>query len=226
MADVRKATGKRRLERTTAEAWEIHKARAANRPELPPPPSLKQRFEAKIVSRFGAEIDARGGETEIEEDRGSATLRILDRRDGLYLLGCTGWRQYSRSFGARQASLAYLCGVDDNGDWAVRVPGTCSSVSDAIDAIEPPQVKKAREDGRTILRQGDVYAVEQRCDRAAKTAANLPATHTWDNESRVLTHDDPDRPHAPLHVPFRCSFYAQRALGMGRGAGRGIGMAD
>lgn len=181
------------------------------------PSPLIDRLHACIVAIYSEVIEDRGGETTIEERAQSVSLHVMDRSRDLTLLGCDGWRQYSRRFGARPASLRYLCGRDDNGRWAVRVPSTCDSVGDVVRFVEPADVQRARADGRRILRQGDVYLVEQRIDNFDAVAGTR---HRWDAATRTLHHDDPQAPHAGLHVPFRARASVQSVLRMGRVNGR------
>lgn len=197
--------------RSARDMWALARDRRAAR-ELAPRRSLMQR----LAERYIAEIDRRRGEVRIETERGHAdvTLGIVDHRDGLTLLHCEGWRAYSRSFGNRHASLSYLCGRDDAGLWAVRVPGTIITVADGLAYLEPAAVSAARAKGRRVIRQGEVYAVESVRDSGLH---RLPAGHTWAPATRLLSHEGG---HAPLHVPFRARFIAQNGLGMGRGAGR------
>lgn len=171
---------------------------------------------AALAARYTAAVVARGGETEIVGGYGSASLEVADRAGGLVLLRAEGWRQYSRSYGARPATLAYLCGTDDSGDWAVRVPGTTASVREALEWMEPAAVRRARAAGRPILRQGDVYAVRgRRCDD--QRGEPVGTRHGWSSDGRWLLHPE----HAPLQVPWPARLYAQRAYEMGRSGRRG-----
>lgn len=188
-----------------------------------PAQNLAARLQARLTEQYSTEISSRGGETSIEEKSRSIDLEIVDRAGGLALLRAEGWRHYSSRFGARHAEIAYLAGRDDNGPWAVRVPGNLTDVSAALQWVEPKAVREARAEGRQVLRQGDVYAVEAKRDRAAVDAAELPARHHWDAATRTLQHDDAERPHAPLHVPFRARLVPQRVYQMGRTSRRGRG---
>lgn len=89
IAAAKERTGKRRLERTVAEAWAVAKPRIEHSAWL-------ARLPSTIEGR------RRGGETDIETENGTEYLRVTDRRDGLVLLGCDGWRYYSRQAGSRQ----------------------------------------------------------------------------------------------------------------------------
>lgn len=176
--------------------------------------SLQDRRRAFIQARYTDEIALRGGETRIVGDNTVHHLALNDEQGGLFLLRAEGWRYYSRREGSHRAVLAYLCGRDDNGRWAVRVPGTCRSVEEALEKIEPPTVRQAREAGRTVLRQGDVYVVET--TKAHDGKGELPSNHRWCPQSRELRHLDAQSPHATLTVPFHCRFVPQKALRMGR----------
>jgi hypothetical protein len=99
----------------------------------------------------------------------------------------------------------------------VRVPGTIYLVSQALEWVEPAAVRRARSRGKQVLRQGDVYFCQ--CARE-DDLQHLPRSHRWDPDMRMSTHAQ----HAPLHVPFFCQIYRQKAYGMGRG--RGLGAAD
>ena len=183
-------------------------------PYRPANRSLQDRRRAFIQASYTDEIALRGGETRIVGDNTVHHLALKDDQGGLFLLRAEGWRYYSRREGSHRAVLAYLCGRDDNGRWAVRVPGTCRSVEEALEKIEPPTVRQAREAGRTVLRQGDVYVVET--TKAHDGKGELPSNHRWYPQSRELRHLDVQSPHATLTVPFHCRFVPQKALRMGR----------
>ncbi|MEN6304895.1 MAG: hypothetical protein ABFD96_19345 [Armatimonadia bacterium] len=175
---------------------------------------LARRLRDYKLKVYTQEIRSRGGETSIRGKVANTYLRIIDQADGLLLLRADGWRHYSNRFGARPAHLVYLCGRDDNGRWAVRVPSTVERVSEALEVLKPAPVRKAEEAGRTVLRQGDVYAVQT--TRRYDGAGELPSNHVWDVTTRELRHLDPRAPHACLTVPFPVRFYTQTALRMGR----------
>lgn len=200
---------------------------AAARAPIAQSPTLAERLSSFLAEKYSAVVADRGGEVSIAEDYRAVPLRVIDREpsQGLVLLGADGWRQYSRRFGARRASLRYLCGRDDNGAFAVRVPSSCDSVEQAEDYLEPAEVRSAREDGRKVLRQGDVYVIAIR--RGRDNFSNLPESHTWDPTSRTLRHSG-ESPHQALHVPFSpAKAVPQTALRMGRlNSGRRTGRGD
>lgn len=186
---------------------------------------------AQLEGELIQEIDRRGGETGIDHSgygRKNNTefrpVEIIDVGESegrmVVLLRAEGWRYYSCRFGSRPAHVAYLAGFDDNGPWAVRVPGTMETTEEALEWMIPATVQKARDAGRRVLRQGDVYAVETNRAHEAATDVDVDG-HRWYARSRVLIHGDRERAHEPLQVPYRCRFVAQRAYEMGRGAGMG-----
>lgn len=184
--------------------------------------SLHERLAKYVAETYTEVIAARGGETTIDEKDRSIPLSVVAREGGLTLLRAEGWRHYSNRFGAKKAAIAYLCGRDDNGRWAARVPATCASVADALEAITPAAVKAAIANGKRIVRQGDVYAVET-APRYDQSGDRLPENHIWDAETRTLIHADSNAPHAALQIPFPVRWAVQNTLRMGRTSSRGRG---
>lgn len=195
---------------------------------MPPNTPLHLRVKERLLALYCNEIRRRGGETAIMAGEKASALRAVElgleqREGGLALLRCDGWRYYSRRYGSRPATLAYLCGRDDNGPWAVRIAGSCTSIAEALAWVTPGLVKEATDKGLRVLRQGDVYAVEmRRGDRAGLDP--LPSSHHWDPASRTLRHAPEDgRQHRPLHVPFGARFVRQRVYEPGRSTRRVYG---
>lgn len=177
-----------------------------NRDPLPREFGLwSHRAKQKRIAEFAGEIRRRGFDTTIQERHGTVSLGLVDRADGLWLLGASGWRHYSNRFGDRFASIAYLCGQDDNGLWAVRVPGTVDTVEEALEWSIPKEVQKARGNGRRVLRQGDVFALELKRDGKH----DLPDGHEFDPVSRELSHEGG---HKPRYIPWPCKFVTARGL--------------
>lgn len=173
-----------------------------------------------LAEAYESVIAARGGELSVERNG----LVVTDVEDGLVVLHAEGYRHYSRRFGDWYARLSYLAGQDDNGPWAVRVPGTITTVSAALRWLTPARVRHAQEKGRKVARQGDVYAVQvgNGQDRTAQSATSLGGSHRWDPEARILHHEPGDgRPHGPLHVPYAAIFVRQSVYRMYRSGRRG-----
>lgn len=124
-------------------------------------------------------------------------LSILDRnvQGRVVLLGSSGWYEYSRKAGTWYYDVSVLSGVDEGQVWAIRVPGRCNTIADALAAIEPAAVRKARDAGRWVGRQGDIYLVE--LQRGPNNMRALPYSHAWDASARTLSHGE----HSALQVP-------------------------
>jgi len=165
-----------------------------------------KRFIERNRQMFVREIARRGFDTEIAKEHGEPVqLSVSSRKDGMWLLTASGWRYYSRRFGSRYVEIAYLCGVDDNGPWAVRVPGNTCTVDEALDYTIPAEVKKAHDTGRQVLRQGDVFAIQTKRDGDH----SLPRGHRFDAQTRTLTHEGG---HEAVAVPFPCKFVVAQGL--------------
>ncbi|MFF5668775.1 hypothetical protein ACFY8S_01340 [Streptomyces hygroscopicus] len=204
----------------------LRRERISNRPVALAPRPVIERLRARIIADAVAEISRRGGETEIVGDRSIVGLHLADRDTATrtVLLRAEGWRYYSRRFGARHATLAYVYGTDDAGPWAVRVPGNLTSLVEALAWMEPAEVTKARAAGRRVRRQGDVYAIETTTAHDGRGSEALPEAHQWRQETRYLVHRPEDgRRHRPLKLPYPVRFVRQRVLEMGRSGGRAYG---
>jgi hypothetical protein len=200
-------------------------------------PALRARLATRLAGAYRAEIARRGGETSIQTDKNSETgLAVTDRQDGLTLLHVDGWRYYGSSNPARPAALSYLCGTDDSGRWAARVPGTITTVAEAEGWITPADARKAAQNGKKVRRQGDIYAVEttQAHDtpsgwigddrRRDKKTGQWVTSHYWNAGTRTLVHRPEDgRKHRPLRLSYPVRFVQQQPYQMGRGAHRAYG---
>ncbi len=187
---------------------------------------LQKRLAGSLLDAARNEISRRGGELTIAGKDYETELQIVDRVPGqrMMLLHAAGWRYYGRRTPASWATLSYLVGHDDAGRWAVRVPGTITTVRAALVWITPKQVADAVAAGRRVLRQGDVYAVETTKKYDGAGADQLPAAHTWNPRTRYLTHAPEDgRKHRPLRAAFPVRFVVQRVYEMGRTNNRANG---
>jgi hypothetical protein len=183
--------------------------------------------ERTLLTVLREEIARRGGETEIEGRYGPpAVLKVTDgpagrlpEHEGLVLMHASGYRDYGKTHGCHMTRLSYLCGVDEGQLWAVRVPGTITTVREAVRWIEPAEVRNARQAGRPVFRQGDVYIVFTSARYDGAGAEDLPEHHIWNPETRVLTHPQ----HQSRYFPTSVRFYGQKALEMGRSGRYGSG---
>jgi hypothetical protein len=218
----------------------LRRQRRQRNAPLPARPALSTRLNQYLAARYSAEIERRGGETAIHAGSKASALQpirleVVDRKDGLTLLRCEGWRYYSRQYGSRPATLAYLCGRDDTGDWGVRVAGTITTIHDALTWITPASVVAAEYAGRRVDRQGDIYAIETirahdtvtgwiGDDTRISGAGEVVTSHHWDATRRILSHHPADgRRHADLYLPHPVRFVQQRSYAHGRGGRWGAG---
>ena len=174
--------------------------------------ALQERFQDFLADRVLAEAGRRGLPTVLglanngyENLAFHSMTRTLEGRL-VVLVSAAGYAEYSTAFGSRRASLSILGGWDDNGMWAVRVPGSIVGVAEALAWLKPAEVRKAEEQGRRVLRQGDVWIVERGRDAMAR--ADLPPGHRWDARQRMLRHGD----HAPTRVDFPAIAVTKSAL--------------
>lgn len=184
--------------------------------------SLVARLARRRRALYLQEADRRGLPTVLHLAKNPAQdlMMVSETRtqEGYHvgLLRAEGWAKYAGGVPASRASLAILAGHDDAGLWAVRVPGTMTTAGAALAWLEPAEVRKARDAGKRVLRQGDVYVVER--TRDAMGQGDLPAGHVWEPGSRTLVHDG----HARLHVPFPARAFRQSTLAaFGSGRRRG-----
>jgi hypothetical protein len=196
----------------------LRRRRAAlHRPPTPIPP-VAERARARFLANAVAEIARRGGEASIEGEHRSIPLSVVERTDGVALLGASGWRWYGKRVTPRFVELAYLYGTDDAGPWAVRVPGNTATIAEGLTWLTPAAVVKAEAAGRRVRRQGDVYAIETTRGRDGR--GDLPDAHEWRPETRRMVHRPADgRKHRPLVLPWPVEFVTQRTIAMGRGNG-------
>jgi hypothetical protein len=186
------------------------------------------------LAAYRAEVERRGGETVIAGLYRTEELGISDEAGGLAVLHTAGFRAYSRGHGCHWATLSYLCGTDDNGPWAVRLPGTITTVAAAQYWVTPAAVHRAVRLGRRVRRQGDIYAIEMK--RQGDTASGWigddwrwqdgrrVTSHWWDAETRYLKHrPEGGKRHRPVKISWPVRFVQQNVYGMGRGMGRGPG---
>ncbi|MFJ5635082.1 hypothetical protein ACIQF5_20895 [Streptomyces goshikiensis] len=213
-------------QRSMSAITKLRRDRAGNRSAAPAAvESVGERLTRRLVSQARAEIRRRGGETAVfgKNDRVTGSLHLVDRDRGqrIILVKAAGWRYYSTRTPQAYVELAYLHGTDDAGPWAVRVPGTMTTVREALAWLTPNEVVKALDKGLRVRRQGDVYAIETSAKRDGDGTWDLPEGHTWRANTRHLVHTPADgRKHRPLRLAHPVRFVVQRAYAMGRSGAR------
>ena len=122
----------------------------------------------------------------------------IDTKKHMVLFGADSWRKYSRQV-SYPINLRYLTGIEDGQRWAVRMPSSVNSISDALDWIEPAEVRHAREAGKWVARQGDVYLVELKSGKNNLSA--LPDSHNFSviNRIRAFWHTQ----HKTVRIPAK-----------------------
>lgn len=163
------------------------------------------------MDKFFNEIENRGFETGFDTGYKNESwakskhveIECIEKRRGLRLYKLDSWKKYSRNC-VYPCTLVYLAGVERGEYWAVRCPSTVDSINEALDYTTPAEVKKAKKSGKKVLRQGDVFIVEKTRD----CKSLLPENHTWNSETRMLTHPT----HRDIKVDFPCKFLQGKSV--------------
>ena len=102
--------------------------------------------------------------------------RVIDRQIAkrLWLVHDEYNHHYSNRCGDWWTGASYLCGYEDGQYWAVRVPRTIRTVAEALDWHIPAAVRRAQDEGRQVIRQGDVWFVQL---KRGKDNLDLPLGH-------------------------------------------------
>lgn len=150
---------------------------------------------------------------------------VIDYRPGYALVGVDGWINYSRSYGTYVTMRGLVLIDRDTGEYRfLRVGPNVSSIDEALDYIMPAVVRKAKDRGQEVIRQGDVYYIPTRkWDLRAIDGTDHIAGQEGD--SYVITH--PHHPTITLNSPH--SAYRQilvRNTRFGPGGGRAVGHGD
>lgn len=162
---------------------------------LPCPRTLQQRLKDHLIELGQQEIRQRRLTTPAGWSNANPIIVDRDVANRLWIVGAEYQFHYSNAFGDWWVGANYLCGRDDGGTFAMRVPKNCNTIAHALKWITPSAVIEAQRKGRWTGRQGDVWLVE--LVRGKDNLRDLPPGHEYDPESRCLTH----RSHQPLLVP-------------------------
>ena len=166
------------------------RARQANRP-VAWTPNIRARLQRHLLDLAVAEASRRGLTTLLVP----TDLIDYDPKARVWLVGAEEW------VGSRANNWRYthrwLVGRDEGRLWAVRVPGTVETVDEGLAWLEPAEVRRAREQGRGVLRQGDIYFIEMKRPGYENMAALEGTRHTWNPETRTVSHPE----HRTVQIP-------------------------
>ncbi len=166
------------------------RARRANRP-IAWNPDIRIRLQRHLIDLAVEEIRRRGLATLLVPN----ALIDYDPKARIWLVGAearigpagNGWWYTHR----------WLVGRDEGRLWAVRVPGTVETVAEGLAWLEPAEVRRAREQGRGVLRQGDIYFIEMKRPGYENLAALEGTRHAWNPETRTVIHPE----HRTVQIP-------------------------
>lgn len=183
--------------------WQLRADRRARKTNTDPlaksgPATLRYRAARRRIDICIEQIEARGLDVPTgfwSQGVSALGLASHDRQTNTWLCTCSYRYEYSKAFGAWWQNAAYLCGKDDAGYWAMRVPSTCQTVADAIQWAYPAAVLKAQAEGRRVWRQGDILAVELKAGKDNTDA--LRGTRHEFRDTRYLVHPE----HNPVRLP-------------------------
>jgi len=174
-----------------AEVKAKQEQRAANRPGTSYTPDIRARVRAHLLALAREEVARRGLATLLRP----TTLVDYDPKARVWLVGA------EERIGSRTNSWLYehqwLVGRDEGRLWAVRVPGTIASVAGGLAWLEPAEVKRAKAQGRGVIRQGDIYFIEMKRPGYENLDALAGTRHIYDPQTRTVTHPE----HADVTIP-------------------------
>lgn len=173
-----------------AEVKAKQEQRRANRPGEWNP-NIRARMRRHLLEMAAQETRRRGLATLLVPD----TLIDYDPKARVWLVGAAA------RVGSKSNNWWYdhrwVVGRDGGRLWAIRVPRTVNTVEEALRFLEPAEVRRAREEGRGLLRQGDIYFIEMRRRGYENLTALEGTRHTYDPATRTVTHPE----HKPVRIP-------------------------
>lgn len=182
----------------------VHRARVAARGG--PPIPLSTRLTYYLCSRAQATAVARRAPTPTGWDWDTARITDRDVPARMFVLHAEYKHHYSRRAGDWWTGASYLVGYEDGQWWIERIPRTIRTVAEAVAHITPADVRRARDEGRAVIRQGDVFLVALK--RGQDNLRDLPRSHRL--EAGVLTHPQ----HGTVTLPPAPAWRAYRVVGV------------
>lgn len=176
----------------------LRAARARAKPEEPLPLAL--RLKRRLIAICNEQILQRGLTT--PAGWWDAYKRLdHDPATRLWVVSAEYRHQYSRRE-SWWTGASYLCGWEDGQHWAIRIPRTIVTVAEALAWVEPAPVRRARAEGRKVLRQGDWFFVPLRRGEDDLTALS-GSGHIFDPEARVVRHPQHGELFLSPDTPYR-----------------------
>jgi len=127
------------------------------------------------------------------------SLSVKKTDKGVVFLASYSLYRAALNFG-RWREFSFVFGIEDGSLFVDRVPYT-TSIDEALEWMKPSEVKKAEEEGRLVLRQGDVFFVELKSRRKTIFDYALPRNHeaveTEDGKKVLVKHHE----HTALVLP-------------------------
>jgi hypothetical protein len=130
--------------------------------------ALNENSRKRFVNRTRKQIEERHIRVPEDFGRKEMVAEVTDRveRPSMWVVHFSwktrSWGSSSDYLPPRKMHASFLCGRGDGQDWAVRVPGTITTVQKALDWITPAEVKKARAAKKKVFRQGDIFFLPMR----------------------------------------------------------------
>ena len=155
--------------------------------------------------------------------KGRTTTHFGKDREGrpCALVNIYGWHGYSRStFCVLDKTAMILYDTTKREVFDKRVPASCESIEAGLAWMEGAVVRKAREAGKKVLRQGDVYFIPQ---RIMNFSALVGSRHEIEEiEGGVIIHH-PEHKDLKLNSGKRYKAVLQKNLQTRFGGGVGAG---
>lgn len=186
-------------------AREILRQDAISKGRKPPyQPPLQQRLQAHLRRRAREAAIARRISTPTGWDWNTARITDRDPRARMFVIHA----EYKHHYSSRESwwtGASYLVGYEDGQWWIERIPRSIHTVAEAVAHITPADVRRARDEGRAVVRQGDVFLVALKRGRDNLDA--LPYPHQV--HDGVLSHPQ----HGTVTLPPAPAWRAYRVVG-------------
>lgn len=162
-------------------------------------------------------------------DRDSGDMRRVYQYDGkrrMALIGVDDWVQYTKRYGTYVHMRGLVLFDEDSETYRfLRVGPKVRSINEALDYIKPAVVKKAEDEGKYVIRQGDVYFVPSRTWNMKNIIRTNHHVKIQEDGSCIIDHNT----HNPVILRTPHKAYRQMIVQnthFKNGGGRAAGHAD